>query len=240
MKKEHFISIGMLLIIWVYLSFKIGNDILVPYPNEVIHAILAILTDSKQIHNILTTIYRCFIGFSISLILGMTIAILAEKFSVIQHLFEPFNSLIKTIPNISYIIVVLIWLGQEASVIVICFLILFPLFYNNFFHELISEDQDLKDVYKIYPAPFSEYLRLRTLRMLYIPIIQTGKTAFSLGFKVCIMAEILGQVHHGIGNQLYIDKINLDTTGIFAWTVIIILISFLVDLLFNRLLIKIK
>ena len=47
------------------------------------------------------------------------------------------------------------------------------------------------------------------------------------------MAEILGQVRYGIGKQLYISKINLDMTGVFAYTIVIIIIGCLINLLFE-------
>ncbi|MBR5207508.1 MAG: ABC transporter permease, partial [Erysipelotrichaceae bacterium] len=46
------------------------------------------------------------------------------------------------------------------------------------------------------------------------------------GFKVCVMAEILGQVSAGIGRQMNIGRLNLDLASVFGWTLWLILISY--------------
>ena len=44
-----------------------------------------------------------------------------------------------------------------------------------------------------------------------------------------LAAEVMGIPDHSIGEQLYLSKVYLDTGGIFAWTVVIILLSFLFE-----------
>ncbi len=47
------------------------------------------------------------------------------------------------------------------------------------------------------------------------------------------MAEILSQAKYGIGAELYYAKNNLIMSDIFAWTIIIIVISYLLDILID-------
>ena len=98
------------------------------------------------------------------------------------------------------------------------------------------ESQNLKDVDAIYNQSTLDRIFHRLIPSLYIPILTTSKTALSLGFKVGVMAEILGQIRVGIGKHLYYAKINLDTTSLLAWTLIIILISLCIEFLFDYLL----
>ena len=50
-----------------------------------------------------------------------------------------------------------------------------------------------------------------------------------MGFKVTVMSELLSQVTNGIGKELYFAKINLLMSDIFAWTVIMVIISLTFD-----------
>lgn len=234
MKKEHGITILILLTIWQVLSMSVHNDILIPYPLDVLMDFLHLLTTKIFYMSIFSTIYRVFIGFLISFMVALLLSIIANRFKFFRNLFEPIQILTKSIPNISYIIITLVWLGSEKSVSIICFFILFPIFYNNFIFSMDSEPQDLKDVERIYPESFIELTRVKTLPMLYPTILSSSKMAFGLGFKVGVMAEILGQVRVGIGKQLYLARINLDTTSLFAWTIVIICICFIIDYLFNQ------
>lgn len=238
MKREHAFTVMILLVLWQGLSMVVSNDILIPYPFEVFTSLISLVSESNFYTIIFTTLIRVLDGFLLSLLLGLILSILSERFIIFRNLFEPIQVLTKTIPNVSYIIIALIWLGPEKSVTAICFLVLFPIFYNNFLFAMDSEDIELKDVEKIYPESFWELTKIKTFPMLIPSILVSSKTAFGLGFKVSVMAEILGQVRIGIGKQLYLARINLDTTSLFAWTIVIILICFIIDWVFNRLINK--
>jgi NitT/TauT family transport system permease protein len=183
-----------------------------------------------------STVLRVFRGFILSMMAALITSVLAERFDSFRHLFAPIQIITRTIPNISYMILALIWLGSEGAVSAVSFMILFPVFYNAFMNCLGNEDPSLKDVDLLYPETFPVRLRTRILPILVLEILRTGKTAAGLGLKVGIMAEILGQVRTGIGRQMNFARLNLDTTGILAWTLVIILISLVSDRIFDWLL----
>ncbi|MEG0394698.1 ABC transporter permease [Anaerorhabdus sp.] len=238
MKKEHGITVLILVLLWQVLSVVVHNDILIPYPIDVLQYLLQIITTQNFYQSVFQTIVRVCIGFGISFIIALILSIISNHSKVFRTLFEPIQLLTKSIPNISYIVITLVWLGSEKSVSVICFLILFPIFYNNFLFSMDNEPQELKDIARIYPESFFELARSKTIPMLIPTILSSSKMAFGLGFKVAVMAEILGQVRTGIGRQLHIARLNLDTTGLFAWTIVIICICFIIDWIFNQLINK--
>ena len=238
MKKEHAFTMMILLVLWQGLSMIVSNDILIPYPINVFTSLITLMGTTAFYTIIFTTLIRVLTGFLLSFMLGLVLSILAQRFIIFRNLFEPIQVLTKSIPNVSYIIIALIWLGPEKSVTAICFLVLFPIFYNNLLFAMDSEDRELKDVEKIYPESFWELTIRKTLPMLKPAILSSSKAAFGLGFKVSVMAEILGQVRVGIGKQLYLARINLNTTSLFAWTIVIILVCFIIDWIFDRLINK--
>ena len=239
MKKEHVVTVILLILIWWILAVLVGNNVLIPTPIEVLYSLIKILSNKSSYYAIYKTLVRVFQGYFLSLIIALFISILADKFNTVKLLFEPIQILTKSIPNVSYIIITLIWLGSEGSVWVICMLVLFPVLYNNFIFALDNEDSELKDIQKIYPETFIETTRLRTLPLLYGTFLSSSKVALGLGLKICVMAEILGQVKVGIGKQLYYARLYLDTSSLFAWTIIIIILSVIIDSMFN-ILIKFK
>ena len=56
-------------------------------------------------------------------------------------------------------------------------------------------------------------------------------STFSLAFKVVIAGEVHGQPKYGMGSQIQIEKVNFNTSGIFAWIIIIVLISLIFELI---------
>ncbi len=234
MKKEKMYTWLMLLILWQLLAMYIDNTVLIPFPIDVLLRILENFQEASFYSAIGMTLIRVFVAVSLSFLVAICCSILSNRFSKFRLFFDPIQILTKSIPTISYIIIVLIFFGSESSVSIICFLILFPIFYNNFLFSMDSEPQELKDVEKIYPESFWETTKSKTIPMLYPSILSSCKIAFGLGIKVSVMAEILGQVKIGIGKELYLSRIYLDIESLFAWTIIIILLCFIIDWCFDQ------
>jgi NitT/TauT family transport system permease protein len=233
MKKEHVFSVAFLLILWEIAAVSVGNDILIPYPLDTVSAFASLFMSASFYETVASTILRVFRGFILSMGAALVTAILSDWSVTFRRLFAPVQMITRTIPNISYMILALIWLGSEGAVSAVSFMILFPVFHNAFANCLLNEDPSLKDAELLYPETFGMRLKTRVIPMLVPEILRTGKTAASLGLKVGIMAEILGQVRTGIGRSMNYARLNLDTTGILAWTLVIILISLLSDRIFD-------
>ena len=64
-------------------------------------------------------------------------------------------------------------------------------------------------------------------------------TGLGLAWKAGVAAEVLCQPKLAIGTQLYRAKITLETSDLFAWTAVVIVLSFLLEyvlgFLFRRL-----
>lgn len=227
------LSFLFLLFLWQWLAMQLDNDILIPYPVDVVEVMMTQVTSNTFYEVIVHTLFRTTLGFLIALIFALVIAFLAYFYSWFEDLCYPFLLLTRSIPNISYIIIVLFWFSSQSSVIVISFLILFPTIYANLIQGLKAMPATLLDVMRIYPAP-----RIDTIRNVYLPhlrnyLIAATNSGISLAFKVGIMAEILGQVSIGIGRQLNICRLNLDMAGVFAWTIWIIAILYVFEKLFH-------
>ncbi len=233
MKKEYVFTAAILLVLWQIAAMNVGNDILIPYPMDVLRSLSALVTEPKTWNSVVMTVARTAKGFFISMIFALILSICSDSSSVFRKLFAPIQILARTIPNISYIVLALIWLGSEGAVTAVTFMILFPIFFNGFMNALDAEPAVLKDAERMYPESFARRTKIRLLPVLAHEFLRTGKTAASMGLKVGVMAEIIGQVRSGIGRQMHYCRISLDTSGILAWTLIIILISILFDLVFN-------
>ena len=71
---------------------------------------------------------------------------------------------------------------------------------------------------------------MKIIRDIYIPSILYNltlvlNTALGINLKMVIAGEVLGQPKYGIGSSLQLERIYLNTSGVFAWIIIILLIS---------------
>lgn len=224
-----------ILILWQLIAMTLQNDILIPYPSAVVQTMWTQLLDASFYDVILHTLFRTLCGFFIALSLALIMSLLSYFYTWIEDMFYPILLLTRSIPNISYILIVLFWFSSESSVIIISFLILFPTIYVNLRQGLSSMSTTLQDVLQVYPAP-----RWYAIQKMYLPhltpyLFASMSAGISLSFKVGIMAEVLGQVKIGIGRQLNICRLNLDMAGVFAWTIWIILLLFIMEKLLAQL-----
>lgn len=239
MKKYRTItSVFVLALLWEILAVQINNDFLFPYPLEVGKMMLQQVTSVHFYQVVAATLYRSLLGLGIAFLAAFLCAYLSYRYTVFHDLFYPVLLLTRSVPNVAYIIIILVWFGAEKSAAIVSFLIIFPIIYANLNSGLNFIDPNLKKVMQLYP----ERERTKICR-LYIPLLRSAMeasltTGLSLTFKVGVMAEILGQVQVGIGRQLNLCRITTNVTGIFAWTlwiiVILLLMEIVMHLLFHR------
>lgn len=235
MRKEYTITIILLITLWFLSAMNIQNDIILPLPQDVFNLFFSKLTDVSFYSSILITLKRIAIGFGISLLFAFSIAILSDYSATFKRYFAPIDHILKTIPNISYIILSLIWLGQENSVLLVIFLVVFPVMYAAITEGLSVKDRTLNDAMRLYGKNYLSNFMLIKLPLSMSTIMLGINVSLSLGFKVGVMAEILNQTKGGLGYQLYLAKVNLDMISLFAWTLWIILVGISINWIIKKL-----
>ncbi|MBQ7888136.1 MAG: ABC transporter permease subunit [Erysipelotrichaceae bacterium] len=233
MKKESLLTILIFGSIWFLMSVMLNNSILLPGPFDVFKSLILELFNPDFVLVVCSTIGRTLFGCVLSLVFGCLLGICAGNSIQFKSLFSPVHQLLKTIPNITYMILMLIWLGQENSVVVIIFFILFPFFYSQFLLRTETIQSQTFDLLEIYPVTTYEKIFRIYMPMLIPDIFEALKTGVGMGFKVCVMAEILSQVRIGIGREMNYGRLNLDISSVFAWTILLILISTLLQKLLD-------
>lgn len=227
-----------LLLLWQGLAVFIGNDWLLPYPWEVVKAMGRQMTTIVFYTSLLHTFLRVLSGLCAAFLLAFICAYASFRSSLFQDLFSPFLLLARSIPNISYILIVLVWCSADISAAIICFLILFPTIYSSLYHGWKTMDAKLLRVMELYPAAFCYRLFSVYLPLLKGEVYASLANGLSLAFKVGIMAEIIGQVQTGVGRQMNICRMTFDMSGLFAWTAWIVLLLALVEYVMQRVLRK--
>ena len=233
---KRILCIIAILLVWQIIAIQVNNNILIPSPIETISALFSLLIKPATWSSIGITLVRVIRGLCISLFLSLVLLFLYEADQRTEKIFTPIVTLISSIPNISYMILAIIWLGSEGSVSVVTMMVLFPVTFQGLFSAILDEDKSLKDVQVLYKESFICRVRFHLLPMLSFTILRTMKTALQLGFKVGIMAEIVASVRAGIGRSMHFANLNLNTAEVLAWTLIIILLSMCITALLDTLL----
>lgn len=104
-----------------------------------------------------------------------------------------------------------------------------PIVYTNILQGIHSTDEKLLEMAQVFGI--SGYKKLMAI---YIPaVFPHFMSAISLGLGLCwkagIAAEVIGKPTGSIGGKLYEAKLYLMTKELFAWTIVIIVISILFE-----------
>lgn len=224
MKKSNIISICMLLLVWQLAGMAIGNDIILPLPLQVFGQMGSDLSHPRFITIVLSTLQKSLGSFGIALLIGTLLGILAGANRLVENFFRPVEILLKTIPNITYMFLLLMWLSSERAVSYVIFFIVFPVIYASVLQGMKGMDQDQKDVLLLYGETVMTRFWKIYLPQIYPFMKSSIFSTLSLSIKVGVMAEVLGQVKFGIGKEMYLNKLNLDMIGVFSWTIWIVLL----------------
>lgn len=211
-------------LIWELSARLVDRAIILPS----FSAVMLIMVQQAQTASLwmalMHTLGRVVIGTVIALILAVVLSVSAERFTFLKPWLHPLMVVTKTIPNITYILLVLIWFSRELTVTIITLLILFPVLYSHLSTAIETVMPEYLDLSKLYPERFIHRVKHVVLPLIG-PHIQEGvKTAIALGFKVGVMAELLGQVQPGLGYLMHLARQDVDTPSLFAYTGWMILI----------------
>ena len=223
------LSIGLWLAFWQYKAGKLGKSVLLPYPKEVIKALRELVATETFRPILRGSLLHIAMGFVAALVLGCLFAVVCRFSDFAAALLMPPMKLVKTVPVVSFIILLLLWVDPARISIVISFLIVLPVVYANVSRGIRETSPELLEMAKVFRISFP-----RRLRYLYIPnAVPYATAAVSSGLSLCwkagIAAEIIGLSKESIGRQLYDAKLYLDTPALFAWTIVVILVSVLME-----------
>lgn len=190
MKKYRTLSaIFILFLLWEIIAVQIDNDFLFPYPNEVLSMTIHQITSITFYQVIGATITRSLTGLSIAFITAFLCAYLSYRKAWFHDLFYPILLLTRSVPNVAYIIIILVWFGAEKSAGIVSFLIIFPTIFSNLYSGLNYIDPNLKNVMLLYPEKESYRILHIYLPLLRSSIESSLSTGISLTFKVGVMAD---------------------------------------------------
>lgn len=213
------------LLVWVILSRIIQNKILLAGPVETLQALGRLLFTGSFWSACLGTILRIAFGYLAGMLLGILLAAFSAGRSWLEEVLAPVITLMKAVPVASVVVIFLIWWGSDNLAVAISFFMALPNFYLNTLEGIRSTDKNLLEMAKVFSMPARNrffYIYRPTLRPFWDSAI---KLSVGMSWKAGVAAEVIGLPERAIGEQLYMSKIYLETDKVFAWTLVIILLS---------------
>lgn len=223
------LAVAFWLLLWQFLAIFINSKVLIASPIEVIQALSQLMLESSFWVSIFNSMAKITTGFLLALSIGGVLALLSSKYIIIRYLLSPLMACIKAVPVASFVILALIWLSSKNLSVFISFLMVLPIVYTNTSAGIENTDRKLLEMGKV----FNLSIR-KKIKYIYIPsvlpyFLSAAKVGVGLCWKSGIAAEVIGLPQNSIGASLYQSKIFLETENLFAWTLMVVLISVLFE-----------
>lgn len=219
--------------VWWICSAIVGMPLILPSPLDVLIKLgsMAITFDFWKV--MLTSIVRVAIGILLSYLAGFLLAVLCHRFKFIYDFILPLISVIKTTPVSSFILIALVFFNRDLIPGAIAALMVLPVVFSNTIEGLSSPPAELLETARAYKLDFLSQVRCIWIPTLRPFLISAAGACAGLAIKAGIAAEVLICPEVSIGKYMYLSKQNMEYVELFAWTVAIIIFSFVVDLLFK-------
>ena len=224
---------------WQLAAVLVGKELLLPGPAAVARRLFALAGTAEFWQTAWMSLGRIFGGFTAGALLGTLLAAVAAACRWADWLLSPAVKVIRATPVASFIVLVLLWAPTGRVPGIISALMVLPVLWGNVRKGIAQTDPQLLEAARAY-----RFSRGKTLALVYapsaLPYFASGcSTALGLAWKAGVAAEVLCQPVRAIGSELYGAKITLETPSLFAWTAVVIVLSFLLEyalgFLFRRL-----
>jgi len=173
---------------------------LLPRPSAVCQTLVD--DGSELLAALWTTAREALIGFALSAIAGVLIALLLSSARWVQRAFYPYAVFFQTVPIIAIAPLLVIWFRFDLAVIVCAFIVsLFPMIANTL-SGLLSTDPALRDLFRLYGAG-----RLSTMWKLRLPsAVPNILTGLRISGGLAVIGAIVGEFIAGGGLGSVVDE----------------------------------
>lgn len=217
------------ILVWQILYMVIRKDLLLASPISVLMSLVRLSGTAGFWMACLMSLLRIQTGYLAGVLTGTLLAVITVRSKWIHRFVYPVVSAIRSTPVASFIILALVWMSNEKVVIFIVFLMVFPIVWTNVSEGILKTDRPLLEMANVFHIS-----RGQTLRYIRIPsvlpfFVTSATTGLGLAWKAGIAAEVLSTPSHSLGTKLYEAKIYLETPDLLAFTIVIVVISLLLE-----------
>ncbi len=195
------LSIVVIVSIW-YLLARVSNSYLLPYPHDIVYALIDLVSKDNLVYNILISIYRVTIGFGLSIFLGLLLGFLILTCRFARDLVYPITIFIIVTPAFAFIPLLMIWVGLN-NILPITATILcssFPIIYS-ITSSVKRIDRELVDVAILSGANKPLFIRKIVLPLSITHIAPILKIEAGHSWKIVLVTEFL-TLPDGLGSLL--------------------------------------
>lgn len=231
----------VLMVLWEFVARSgMFNSQLMPTLTEILDALIKGIVSGDLMLQLLQSLVMVLIGVATGFLLSIVMGYLDYYFKVFRSLFELLCAILHPLPGVALLPLMILFfgIGQTAVFMIIIHAVLWPM-YMNVKLGFESVDHELVEVAKSNGATKFQLFWFVLFRGSVKALLTGVQIGWSRGWRGLISAEmIFGAINAigGIGWYIYERRAFMDTKGIYAGILLVVIIGILVEqLVFNSL-----
>lgn len=217
------------IIVWFLLELLLPESVAFAGPCDVAIRLFKDILSKPFWIAIFTTYSGIVAGFVAAVIIGTILGYLAYYFEGVDTFVTPVMDFFRYIPMITFTVLAIVWGSQTLLTVEVSIFLALPTVYR---HTLLGLRHDIGyGLHSIWKHKISIFRKIDLIyRPATMPEYMVGcHRALNMCCKSGILAQFLGHAKHSVGSSLSTAMENLDVAGIFSWTIVIVILSVLLE-----------
>jgi len=217
------------LAVWEAVSLLVGKELLLPSPLSTLTRLAVLLTKGESWLFSGLTLLRIMTGYVIGVLLGVLLAVLTARYHFAEALLSPLRAIVKASPVTSFILLALLWLSSDMVPLVISVLMVVPMVWTATAETILQTDPRLIEMGRMFGLSSWQIVKKIYVQSVLPQFLAACTTSLGFAWKSGVAAEIIALPQKSIGYMLYQSKLRIETVDLFAWTLMIVALSMLLE-----------
>ena len=184
--------------------------------------------------DIAVTLARVIGALIVSFVLGIVLAMAMYRSDALEKYLHPMIRILMAVPVVSWILFAVLWFpGVEFRIGFVLVVVCGPVFLVDTLDAMRSVPRELRQMMQSFRPTTLQYFVKLMLPAIVPTIFTSWKVNISLAIRVVTIAELVGAVT-GIGHQLSVAQELFSVADVFAWTIVLVALLFLLEAIVAR------
>lgn len=229
-------AVAFWLLVWQLASMAVGSELLLAGPAAVLVRLAQLVPTAAFWSTVGFSLARIAAGFAVAFVLGLLLGLAAHRWHALAELLAPAVSFLKSVPIVCVIVLLLMWVGSVRVSAIAVFLAVFPAIYFSVLEGRAAANPSLGELLRVMGVPGWRRFLANTWQQLLPYLVATCRNACGMAWKAGVAAELIGSPRGSMGERIYQAKLLLETGDLFAWTIVVVALSWACEKAFLALL----
>ena len=229
-------AVAFWLLVWKLASMAVGSELLLAGPAAVLVRLAQLVPTAAFWSTVGFSLARIAAGFAAAFVLGLLLGLAAHRWHALAELLAPAVSFLKSVPIVCVIVLLLMWVGSVRVSAIAVFLAVFPAIYYSVLEGRAAASPGLGELLRVMGVPGWRRFLANTWQQLLPYLVATCRNACGMAWKAGVAAELIGSPRGSMGERIYQAKLLLETGDLFAWTIVVVALSWACEKAFLALL----